>query len=660
MVIREDTFHIFAHMQEMSHFINGLSGSTLRMPRIGWEGHRGEDIVIDGRLITMTALSSMYQELLKDTTAMLMEEVLLGLKLPDLTHDRIVDNLADTTIGYSFITDKRNRFHNHAQFLTEAMLDEDKFGTRFAYSQFSNEDGIMWNIKGIQDWYKTCEKCLGGLFGLYHYGSGQPARGTEITIISHINTSLHPRSIYWFSDFVNVVTTYNKTQTNQEKERVISRSLPPPVGELFIIWMTLVIPTLVTIAACMEAPRTESATRFRDLLFTSLGGPWDTDDLSSILMAISGEPVANYGLGHAMGVADTRHYLIGIMRKHLRGLASKDVDLLEEYFNEQSGHNDDVAENYALSFDTIQRVSVDHLSRFVVISRAQHKLVLPTSSSRSTSLPIASESRTYSHSSGGPQLDIGELSATMAPQLCTLMVPHLSKMVAEGYAAVTPINHHPSSSYSDASSKSPASEEARLGLRIVDVDRVQIAPARFAELYRLMGDGAVFKSAAQACLTELTAQRRSDILAVLGTGAGKSIAFMAAAVNTEETQAGLATVVIVPLVALLENLRTRLRNKGIKVMQWTNAGTTHYDARIILVSADIAASDAFLSYFLIGCRNHKVGRLIIDEIHLILTSGHYRPLLLVMARLREGGCIYAYDTLILPLTTIKAVCLLSL
>jgi len=173
-----------------------------------------------------------------------------------------------------------------------------------------------------------------------------------------------------------------------------------------------------------------------------MGNTWDTDDLSSILMSISGEPVTNFGLGHSMGIADTRHFLIGIMRKHLRGIASV-TDLLEEYFNAQSGHSEDVAEKYAISFDTIQCVSIDHLARFVAISKAQHDLVLPrcTSGTDSESFTVMPGHHDNSHAFGGLQIDIGQLSEAIAPQIATLLIPLIQQQIADGFASITPMGN---------------------------------------------------------------------------------------------------------------------------------------------------------------------------------------------------------------------------
>lgn len=66
---------------------------------------------------------------------------------------------------------------------------------------------------------------------------------------------------------------------------------------------------------------------------------------------------------------------LAVIRKHCRGIPHR--DLLEDYFNKQSGHGKDAADNYAITFSLILNVSDDHLEKFVEISKLQHRLLFP-------------------------------------------------------------------------------------------------------------------------------------------------------------------------------------------------------------------------------------------------------------------------------------------
>ena len=69
------------------------------------------------------------------------------------------------------------------------------------------------------------------------------------------------------------------------------------------------------------------------------------------LKRVNYKPWTQTFMGHAMAMADTHHYLIGLMRQHCRGIP--DHDFIGKYFNEQSGHGPDAAENYAITFSSI-------------------------------------------------------------------------------------------------------------------------------------------------------------------------------------------------------------------------------------------------------------------------------------------------------------------
>ena len=606
------------------------------MPRITWNDNMGEEMVFDGYLITTTSFRVMYQKILSDTRKMLLDKVLLRLELPDLHHDHIHDDLNNTEPGYSFISEKRNKFYNQRNFLITAMLEDGRHKDRFCNHQHTNEfSGVSWKIAAVIEWMKICENCISNLFALAHYGSGQPARGTELATFAPENTTIQRRSVYAYRGFINLVAMYNKTQARSQRPRVIGRSLPPEVGELFIYWLALVVPTLDMIWTCLKTERTtQDPARFRNRLFTGLTGNFNTDDFSAILSSFSGESVVDLGMARAMGISDTRHYLIAIMRKHCRGI--RDRNFIEEYFNEQSGHGGDAAENYAVTTSSILNVSDDHLDKFVEISRLQHKLLFPntihenpeqTTSSRTP--PTAQTDDTKL--SALIDTHISSILAPLSSQVATLLAPGMKKNIVDAIASISPITH-PSTSVS-VPSPSDLRFPTAAGPTVVDVSQVDISPARLAELREMMGPNAVFKSIHQACALELSARREKDLLVILGTGEGKSLIFMLCAVRAEEST--LTTIVIVPLIALLKDLVSRLRKQKIRVAEWSS-NLSHYGAHVTILSTEAAASQEFLNYFLKGCESERVARVVLDEIHMILTEKHYRPLLGCINQLRQG------------------------
>ena len=397
--VQEEGFGVFTHLMELGHYLSILIFNSSVMPRVMWNDQHGKELNIDGHLVTMTSFRNLYRKLFDETEKLLLKEVLLSSDIPNFEEHQLMDNLSEKKVHYSFISDPRNPFLQHRNHLLNHILSP-VHENRFVLEQ--REGKILWNrnkTSGIMAWVKNCERCLAYLFALFHYGAGQPARGTELAALTWVNTMDQARSIFWFHGLVNIIFTYNKTQGNAGTSRVISRSLPPPVGRLCIIWMALVIPALDAIWANLKPNLTYSEQSvFFQNVFTGRYGHFETEDFSAILASISGQPVAEGGLGYAMTISTTRHFLIAIMREYLKEMPDK--SLLEDFFNEQSGHGDAAAQHYALSFASISGVSSDRLRKFVELSKIHHKF-LYDDDSESPSTAISSDDSTQAPSLSG-------------------------------------------------------------------------------------------------------------------------------------------------------------------------------------------------------------------------------------------------------------------
>ncbi|KAG1749176.1 P-loop containing nucleoside triphosphate hydrolase protein [Suillus occidentalis] len=164
-----------------------------------------------------------------------------------------------------------------------------------------------------------------------------------------------------------------------------------------------------------------------------------------------------------------------------------------------------------------------------------------------------------------------------------------------------------------------------------------------------MGRNATFKSIEQARASEAVSARLKDLIIVLGTGEGKTLLYMMPAVSVAEKN--LASVVIVPLKALLDELRARFEDKGLLTLTWS-PGIKTYNARTIFVSVEQLECPSFFDYLREGVQKGALSRVVIDESHYALTSKHYRPCLLLMPHLRQLALQIVACTATLPPATI--------
>jgi superfamily II DNA helicase RecQ len=168
----------------------------------------------------------------------------------------------------------------------------------------------------------------------------------------------------------------------------------------------------------------------------------------------------------------------------------------------------------------------------------------------------------------------------------------------------------------------------------------------------------VFKSSFQVCAVELSAQRKNDLLIVLGTGGGKSVVFMLCAMNKDEDR--LTTIVILLLVALAQDLVCHLRGMKVHIAMWLNT-TSYYSAQVTIAVSKTATSKAFQSYFRKGYQDKKIRCVVVNEIHTILTDIHYRPLLSHIKDLMQGGVQFiGLFATILPAAVTKIMALMHL
>ncbi|KAI9827888.1 MAG: hypothetical protein M1826_006194 [Phylliscum demangeonii] len=106
----------------------------------------------------------------------------------------------------------------------------------------------------------------------------------------------------------------------------------------------------------------------------------------------------------------------------------------------------------------------------------------------------------------------------------------------------------------------------------------------------VIGVSGRYKSAEQQDAMQFVLQTHDASIVVLRTSGGKSLLF----VGTAMLQPDRITIVIVPSLALLDDLVMRANVQGIHAQQWSS-GTTSF-ASLIVVSADVAITGQFQHY----------------------------------------------------------------
>lgn len=132
------------------------------------------------------------------------------------------------------------------------------------------------------------------------------------------------------------------------------------------------------------------------------------------------------------------------------------------------------------------------------------------------------------------------------------------------------------------------------------------------ELKRIIGPNATFRGTQKPAI-EAIVRGESKIAAVMATGEGKSVLFILPAMCAPD---GL-TVVVVPLVALRQNMIKRCKDMWITCGEW-EAGKQLDDVSMVFVTPESAVSVGFMSY--LNRVKRRLDRIVIDECHVILND----------------------------------------
>lgn len=152
-----------------------------------------------------------------------------------------------------------------------------------------------------------------------------------------------------------------------------------------------------------------------------------------------------------------------------------------------------------------------------------------------------------------------------------------------------------------------------------------------------------FKSEEQAHAVQLALQREHDELVILPTGGGKSLIFQLPAwIEKNQT-----TVVIIPFVALIEEMKQRCRDMRISCHVWkqSDAISGPPSVQVLLTAVENAVSSEFRQCLIQLESTNVLTRLVLDECHVVLTHREFRGVLR-----RIGSVIRCVSVQVIALT----------
>ena len=140
----------------------------------------------------------------------------------------------------------------------------------------------------------------------------------------------------------------------------------------------------------------------------------------------------------------------------------------------------------------------------------------------------------------------------------------------------------------------------------------------------LRTDDATFTCQSQKDAVFECLKGRDDLVVCMGTGSGKSLIFQLTA--EMERGSGILTIVIVPLVALLEDQLRRCRDLNIPAARWSER--ERHDYSILFVPVEHVRTPSFQELVSSRCQRGNPPRIVSDECHLSSQWSEFRPAML--------------------------------
>ena len=441
---------------------------------------------------------------------------------------------------------------------------------------------------------------------LMHITGGQPARGEEILSIRYRNTSNGGRRNIFVEDGLMLfVTEYHKGYAASGTSKVIHRYLPREVGELLMYYMWFAMPMQHRFEA-----QVLSAKRIQPFLWSSQadvdGKKWTSERLKRALVQAS-----EVGMGTTLTISSYRQVAIAMARKYMRGFEFDDGSANEK------GEEDELEADEAGCW------------------WSEEDEVIDLQAGHGTHVAGMVYARGIEEASDTVMSMRGKFRRTS--QQWQRFLRFASALGSDGECGSTERSGKRKREAAEAGWEE--AERRRWMERWGKMRRVNIHD----ELEKLMGPEAGFGGIQEEAITAIFGGR-SRVLAVMGTGAGKSLTFMLPAAWEEAK----TTIVVVPMTALRADMKRRCDETKIRCAEWDSRRPPE-TASIVLVTPESAVTKGFRSFLNRLQGSHRLDRIVIDECHTILDSGEdFRPKVLELRQLMSIGCQMVMLTATLP------------
>lgn len=652
-----------ARILHMRTFGLKISMTTKSAARVTWrDGHN--EVSIDQTSFSMGELRNIVHGLHETCRDRLVKQLMFlseEEELPQLELEKLSDNPAELAEDWSFFHDIRNsdilQQVRRDRWLWRRMLEEEEISSQLLQGnldQVTKHCDLAFSSVGIEDYFRKVKQFKEEMIVLCHLTAGAPARGPELFSVMYENgqDSRAQRAVFIDDGMLELVILYHKGFSLTQKVKIIHRYLPQEVGELLVYFLWLVEPFLRQLQQLTKG-QTEFSRHIWEPEPERMNSLEQDPDIDSNDGDSSEQESPDPALADA-ALEDHDHLLY----KPQALQPSRSSQQSQPSLSKRAFQQDQLEVLQPLNVDgfwsttRLRRVMRrECIARVGVgFSPSQWRQVYPAiqrvhmQSSEAIELldqlylcRSTPNQQTQSAHSRFTEDCIYGISVTENP-LTTFTQQRQFRKLSQMWHQFL---RFPSAS--DYTSK--------IGLPIQERQAHTTATHwsklkqvnLLAKLRQMTHPLAEFRGIQLQALQAIMA-RQLRVLVVMKTGGGKSLMYMLPAACSLVS----LTVVVVPLQSLQADQARRCQEAGLKVAQWGNTKAVRM-AQVVLVTPEAASTKAFGRFLLEKASTGLLDRVVVDECHTVLDTGHgWRPKLLLLSQLVEQRCQLVYLTATLP------------
>lgn len=544
-----------------------------------------EVVTFEGTKLHMSQIPTLLLSEYNGCRQLLRNELMLGITgLPRMHAYALKDNASIETFDWSFTQHPENArlMKDRDKALLMAIERSENLCQLFTEESHEQPARLQWRENAIASYEASVQAFLRQLCVLIHVSSGQPLRENEFFSMTLRNTQRR-RSITLRHDKVMIHVKYHKGQQQTGRYKDNIRFLAQPIGDLLLDYAVFVLP-LRQIFRRQSLPKATLSA----FLWEKGGNVWSANQLTRCL-----EEASIRAKIPRLHVSNWRQMTVAIVKTKFAG----DIACFEPDDDDEDA--EEIEDNIRIM--TRQR---NHKTRTV--------------------------NRAYANQTGATFGNVWDGLVRMGLRASTLW---------QDYWGVETILKHrrPPEDHLDGRLTK------RIALGVFTPRRLWSAEFLLQALRNMMrNEHLAWKSAEQEQALLLIMSWTDQVVAVLPTGAGKSLLFMLPCTLPDAR----VTVVVVPLVSLRMDLLRRVGQLGIHHLVWLPS--ERREASLILVSVEAASTKDFFGYAQRLIAQQRLDRIVIDECHLTVTAVDYRPSVVELTVLRSLRTQFVYLTATLP------------